>query len=284
MRAERTGDVAAFAARAVPFFEADEVRSTIPLGVLGSLSAGERFGPSPAELWSVRDGGRDVLFGLRTAPHPFALALGSPEHAALLGAARAEAERAGEVEALSGINAPRTLAEAFSAAFAEASGRRVRVKERLRLYDLVQVTHPASLPDGTFRAARIEDTAQIVAFEEAFLSEVHVPAFDVAAGVAREIAAGRVFVWEVGGRVVSMAKSGGETRSTARVRLVFTPREERGRGYAGASVAALSQRLLDAGRARVCLNADLGNPTSNALYQRLGYRAVEDFDTWEYAD
>jgi hypothetical protein len=84
---------------------------------------------------------------------------------------------------------------------------------------------------------------------------VDVPAFDVAANVAREISEGCVFVWENAGRIVSMAKWGAGTRHTARVRLVFTPSDDRGKGYASACVAALSQRLLDGGRARVCLNA-----------------------------
>ena len=283
MRAERTSDVAAFALRAVPFFERDEVRSTIPLGVLASLAAGNRYGPVAAELWSVNDEGREVLYGLRTAPYPFALAVGRPEHAAVLGRARGDAEVEGELALLSGINAPRALAAAFAGAFAEATGREASIRERLRLYDLERVTPLPRSPSGAFRAARSDDAARIVELEEAFLSEVDVPAFDVAANVAREISEGCVFVWEDAGRIVSMAKWGAGTRHTARVRLVFTPSDDRGKGYAGACVAALSQRLLDGGRARVCLNADLENATSTGLYLRLGYRPAEDFDTWDFA-
>ena len=44
---------------------------------------------------------------------------------------------------------------------------------------------------------------------------------------------------------------------------------------AGAAVAAVSRTLLDAG-ARVCLFTDQANPTSNALYQRLGFEPVVD--------
>jgi predicted GNAT family acetyltransferase len=61
-----------------------------------------------------------------------------------------------------------------------------------------------------------------------------------------------------------------------RVGYVYTPPELRGRGYAGAATAAVSRAALEDGVAGVLLFTDLANPTSNALYQRLGYRPVED--------
>ena len=59
---------------------------------------------------------------------------------------------------------------------------------------------------------------------------------------------------------------------------MYTPPELRGRGYATALTAELSQRLLDGrlfeGGRRFCfLYTDLANPTSNAIYERIGYRA-----------
>ncbi|HEY2287918.1 MAG TPA: hypothetical protein VGH88_19425 [Streptosporangiaceae bacterium] len=46
-------------------------------------------------------------------------------------------------------------------------------------------------------------------------------------------------------------------------------------GTTGAT-AAVSQAALDAGIREVVLYTDLANPTSNALYKRLGYAPVED--------
>ena len=57
---------------------------------------------------------------------------------------------------------------------------------------------------------------------------------------------------------------------------VYTPKEHRGHGYASACVAALSQRQLDAGKQFCCLFADLANPTSNGIYQKIGYVPVAD--------
>ena len=50
----------------------------------------------------------------------------------------------------------------------------------------------------------------------------------------------------------------------------------RGRGYAGAATTAVSQAALNTGVREVVLYTDLADPASNALYQRLGYRPVED--------
>jgi len=61
----------------------------------------------------------------------------------------------------------------------------------------------------------------------------------------------------------------------ARVGPVYTPPEQRRKGYTGAAVAEVSQHFLDAG-ARVCLYTDQANPTSNGIYQALGYVAVVD--------
>jgi predicted GNAT family acetyltransferase len=61
-----------------------------------------------------------------------------------------------------------------------------------------------------------------------------------------------------------------------RIGPVYTPPEFRGAGYASAVTAELSLRALEAGAAEVLLYTDLDNPVSNSIYQRIGYRAVED--------
>ncbi len=69
---------------------------------------------------------------------------------------------------------------------------------------------------------------------------------------------------------------GGETPNGIRIGPVYTPPADRGQGYASALVAAVSQAQLDAGRRFCFLYADLANPTSNKIYQAIGYRPVTD--------
>ena len=94
---------------------------------------------------------------------------------------------------------------------------------------------------------------------------------------------GGIVFWEDGGAVVSMAGFGGLTPNGIRIGPVYTPPELRGRGYASALTAELTQRLLDGGRRFCFLFTDLANPTSNSIYQRIGYEAVSDVDLWTFS-
>ena len=77
-------------------------------------------------------------------------------------------------------------------------------------------------------------------------------------------------------RPASMAVAQGVTPNGCRVGYVYTPTELRGRGYASALVAELSQSMLDSGLNFCVLYTDLANPTSNGIYQRIGYNAICD--------
>ena len=57
---------------------------------------------------------------------------------------------------------------------------------------------------------------------------------------------------------------------------MHTPRDRRGRGYGTAVTAALSAMLLARGHRFCFLYTDLANPTSNAIYTRIGYEPVCD--------
>lgn len=66
------------------------------------------------------------------------------------------------------------------------------------------------------------------------------------------------------------------------VNLVYTPPEQRGRGFASNCVAALSQRMLDGGYQFCTLFTNLANPTSNDIYQQIGYRSIADFNEYRF--
>ncbi len=89
----------------------------------------------------------------------------------------------------------------------------------------------------------------------------------------------RIWLWD-DGEPVSLAGVGGPTPHGIRVGPVYTPPPFRRRGYASACVAAASQAALDAGRTFVFLVTDLANPTSNHIYQAIGYEPVRDIDEW----
>ena len=90
-----------------------------------------------------------------------------------------------------------------------------------------------------------------------------------------------MFLWDIG-QPVSLAARSRHTTHGINVGPVYTPPAFRRRGYAGACVAALSQQMLDAGWEFCTLFTDLANPTSNSVYQKIGYRPVCDFDEYVF--
>jgi predicted GNAT family acetyltransferase len=93
-----------------------------------------------------------------------------------------------------------------------------------------------------------------------------------------------LYVWETDGALVSLTGITGQTPHGIRVGPVYTPPDLRGRGFASALVAEVSQAQLDSGRRFVFLFTDLANPTANRIYQAIGYEPVRDIDVYEYGD
>jgi hypothetical protein len=91
----------------------------------------------------------------------------------------------------------------------------------------------------------------------------------------------QLYLWDDVGPV-SMCAASRPTAHGIAVSLVYTPPELRRRGYARSAVAALSQDLLDEGWQLCTLFADLANPTSNHIYQEIGYTPVCDYDEYTF--
>jgi len=168
------------------------------------------------------------------------------------------------------------LAEAFAGLWAHRTGAIRAPGMSQRIYKLTQVILPRNSP-GSLRPATENDAGRIVRWMVAFQQEAAPnsprPSPDM---THARIAEGDVFLWDDGGPV-SMAVKTRPTRHGISVSWVYTPPELRRRGYATACVAALSRQLLDAGFDYCTLFTDLSNPTSNAIYQQIGYRPVCDY-------
>jgi predicted GNAT family acetyltransferase len=79
-----------------------------------------------------------------------------------------------------------------------------------------------------------------------------------------------------------MASRTRRTRHGSTVSLVYTPPDQRRKGYATACVAALSQIILDSGKDFCTLFTDLANPTSNDIYIKIGYVPLGDFTLYRF--
>jgi predicted GNAT family acetyltransferase len=91
-----------------------------------------------------------------------------------------------------------------------------------------------------------------------------------------------LYFWEVEGEPVSMTAATRPTMNGICVTAVYTPPDKRKRGYASACVAAVTQKCLDMGFQFCTLYTDLSNPTSNHIYQEIGYKPIVDINMIEF--
>jgi len=268
-----TDNLDSYLAAAGEFLRSRPVQHTVHLSVAETLRArgSSAFGETPPLFgWWNPPGGEVSAALLQTPPLPLLLT-GLPEGSAQ---ALAEAIKAGGTR-LPGVNASAGDAAAFAAAWTGVTGGSATEFRHDRLYRLARLEPPEPGPPGAARVADHGDRDLLESWFTAFAEEIgEMPARRGA--VDERLSYGGLTLWEEDGAAVSLAGLNRRCAGTVRVGPVYTPPELRRRGYAGAVTAAVSQAALDGGADDVVLFTDVANPASNLVYQRLGYRPVED--------
>ena len=271
MRAVPHTDLAAFWDRAEPSYRADPIRNTIALTVLRGLLTDPDPAAEPPLLVTFEDNGHTIGAAYCTPPWPLSVSA-TPD-----GAAPALVALLRELAyPVTGVSGPLELADQFSAEWRKATDAKEIDAVRLRLYRLGTLTRPEVA--GTPRLATAADIALLARWRVAFGEDIgHLPDDDHTEFIRRTMALGTArILWEVDGTPVASAAATKPVAGMSRVGQVYTPPEHRGRGYGSAATAAISQWALDAGADDVVLYADLANPTSNGIYQKIGYLPHHD--------
>lgn len=269
-RVRRYREAAAFLERAEAWLLGAEVEHNLLLGIARRLTqSAEGFDP-PVYLATVEED--DTLVGCAFRTPPYKLGLTRMPAAALPALV---GDVAAVYDSLPAVLGPEPVVRSFAERWSEQQGVRARPGMRQRIYRLTRVTPPEHLPPGRMRPAGPEDVGLTARWMAAFRTDTGVPVPASKRAAQDLIARGALFLWE-DGRPASMAGWTGRTPNGARVAYVYTPPGLRGRGYATALVAALSRHLLESGLSYCALYTDLSNPTSNRIYQRIGYEPVCD--------
>lgn len=278
----RAADVDRFMQTTIPYLSTEPAANNLLLTVFDRLrtDGSHAFGERDPQLltWVGPDGSPEGAV-VRTPPFPYILSAISADavHALIDLLLEPGADLDGRE-----ANITSDSEEAFVSAWTAHTGYRPRVIERNRLYRLDELVAPDPMPAGKARQARSADVPIAARWIEEFWGElshaVRPDASTAAPAIAEaRIAEGAFWLWLDGdGTPVSLAGHTPIVAGASRIGPVYTPRALRGRGYAGAVTAAASRALLSQGADEVLLFTDLANPTSNALYQRIGYREVSD--------
>ncbi len=285
---EFTSDPAAFLALADDLLAADPVITTVVSSVTSRHRDQDAAGvarPQDRPVWwaVVRDAEEIAGLAMRTArtpPHPlFVLPMADPAAVALARAVHARGEGVG------GANGALPAVQSCADELARLQGDVVEVAQHTRLFELGELTPPHGVP-GRLRPATRDDLDLAVEWVERFMDDADEQAGRTPGAHGREtitpeellarIEHGDYWFWlDEAGERVHLTGASPASFGVARIGPVYTPPEQRRKGYAGAAVAAVSALLREAG-ARVCLFTDQANPTSNGVYVALGYRPVVD--------
>jgi predicted GNAT family acetyltransferase len=145
----------------------------------------------------------------------------------------------------------------------------------------LEVTTDVEHSPGRARAGVESDRDLLVSWWRAFLEESHsggeASKRHASERVDQRLAASGegIDVWEVDGEPMSMSGHG-DVLNSVRIGPVYTPPDLRGHGYATSLVHEQSRRFIGAGRDHCLLYTDLANPTSNAIYRKIGYHQVAE--------
>jgi ribosomal protein S18 acetylase RimI-like enzyme len=284
-------------ASVLDFLRADPVGNTVVLGVAIRLRHSPRE-PRPTDCYGWWTDGAGRVGAAFSAQDPFAVTLSArvPEQAArTLAGAWLDSGRARP----SGLFGAVETAERIAADFAERTGGGYgpRPQHSMRLFGFAEPTPPDPAPRGVSRLATMADLELVTRWDCAFLEDCGIPVTPGQAAITKgRIADGRSVLWTVEGagsaggagnaegEVVAMASYSTIVAETSRITGVYTPPEHRENGYATGVTWAVTHIAQEAGARRVLLHTDLSNPTSNGVYQRLGYRPVHDVTEFELTD
>lgn len=267
---------AEFLERAGPLLVADEARHNLILGIAGVLRDRPEVYPEFG-LWVVEDAGAPVAAALITPPHNLVLADAFPGAVVPLAAA----VRASGVP-VPGVVGNRPTVDRFNEVWAPLAGVSPRLHMAQGVFALTAVRPVPDAP-GAARSVRPEDRSLVLEWLAAFSAEA-LPdepfnRESTARGVDRRIAStdatdAGIWLWVEDGEAVALVAYGSPTPEGIRLGPVYTPPGRRRQGYATSLVAEVSTRLLEGGFRRCYLFTDLANPTSNAIYRRIGYEQV----------
>ena len=223
----------------------------------------------PGRYWVATDG--DAVAGVVLQSPPNFAATLTPMEPEVVAVMVDEISDAGV--ALPGVNGEAATTASFAGRWTERHKSAAVPFEGQRIYELLEVQERAAV-SGHLRKAVPDDRDLVVAWMHRFQADIGERGSDPEPAVDRRLPAGRFWLWD-DGEPMSMAANSEPVEGVVRVQAAYTPPERRNRGYAGACVGALSKQIRDGGY-RCILYTDLGNPISNSVFRRIGYRAAAE--------
>lgn len=263
-----------FAEVAEPIIAKNEDVFSLFFGVLQAIKAGKYENPFMA---AVSDGEHVLALLQMTPPHPLNLVIVKENRVDEVIDFIIQ-ELRGKRIAVPSIISLKNWALSFANAWENQTGMTQKLLMDQGLYRLDEVEESLAMSPGSWRFATETDAPLIEKWFALFEEDTNLdrtPAALIKEKVEAFLHSKEVFLWEDEGKVVSMMKKSRPTKNSVTVSFVFTPKEERKKGYARTMVAQGSRELLKDYEFCV-LYTDMMNPTSNKIYKEIGYKHIAD--------
>ncbi|MBY8989788.1 MAG: GNAT family N-acetyltransferase [Candidatus Lokiarchaeota archaeon] len=276
-------DINEFYEIALPFLLKKEVENGLQISILNSLKNNiEKYGKEAPILCTVSIDDEIKLVSLRTPPYNQILSYTDE-----LKTIDVLIDALNKVKpGIPGILGFTEGAKRFSKLWCKRNGLKSKIVMNERIYKLESVAEDTL---GNKKFIKATDTYEniILQWGRAFMLEA-LP--DRAPEMIErslkhfktDINEGRIFLLFDNELPVSMARKAGKSPNGIAVNAVYTPPHLRRKGYATECVAKSSKLLLEEGNKYCFLFTDLSNPTSNSIYQKIGYRPIMDVDEYHF--
>ncbi|MEN1934053.1 GNAT family N-acetyltransferase [Paenibacillus sp. 102] len=258
-------DISHFKKDFVPILERNEQENNLILGVLQSVE-------NPLFMAAAKRNENTILIFLQTERKQMIVAKSV--------ASREEVKEIAKQLVTVYPNIPGLIGEKrvvtqLAEEIAQLEQKKLSIRMNQGIYKLEKVKKQWN-EQGIFRQVNDDELPFIEEWVHQFCEDVHLPttAEDAKQTAYALVSTKRLFGLEVDGELVSVAAITRPTKSNITVNFVYTPKEARKKGHASNCVAALSQYMLDQGYKTTTLYTDLANPTSNKIYQEVGYEFI----------
>lgn len=265
------------------FLLQEEVANNLLLAILTTIKDNPTlYGGDPPILLTIEDNSKVVYCALQTPPHNLVLPLTKNlDRIATLAQYLVE----------NNIPIPGVLGFAegshfFAQTWKTLTHQDFSVEMHERIYELRHV-NPHTIQDFEFHQIKETEIDILVQWMDNFAQEAlrEPPSKNLKESKQELLNTGRwtrfygVYKENL---LVSIVHKAGTTPTGQIINVVYTPPTFRNHGYASHGVARLSQLCLDQGKMRCILFTDLSNPTSNKIYQTIGYHPVIDVDMYTF--
>lgn len=278
-------DIDKFYDAAFPFLIKHEAENNLPLSILRSLKENPyRYGEEMPLLISILLDDDVKLISLRTPP--FDLIISFIDDLTSIDILIEELLKRKEI--LPGVLSFKDAADKFGKKWCEKNSLNLQLLRNERIYQLTEVTEATlgnrrlEVGTKTYQDIILKWTREMMIEALVDVKEEELQRNYEIYKAELEENKSQIYILFENGEPVSMARKAGKTPNGNFVNLVYTPPSLRRRGYATECVAKLSKLLLDEGNKYCFLFTDLSNPTSNSIYQQIGYRPVIDANHYRF--